>query len=212
MNNDFVSTSRGAKRGIDKFDFSRVGLLSDLPHLDWMNCREKLCIDDCNEIVDACREFPLMAPNIVDEHIYPKHRHADVRKINTNSRTSWIFELLCKVAEESNRQGSNIELTAISREPQYVEYVPNWGHFDWHNDYSHGLSDAPRKLTIIIQLSAPEDYEGGRLQVLGPAIQDLPREHGTVITFPSFIMHRVTPVTKGLRRALVAWIAGPRIR
>jgi hypothetical protein len=206
-----VIKSKKYKSGFDNVEFSRLSGLGSEPHLDWMYSSEKLSVDDCNEIIRVCREFPLMEPSTVEEELYPKHRLADVRKVQLNSSTNWLFEFLCLVAEESNRQGSNIKLTEISREPQYVEYAPNWGQFDWHNDYSHGLPEAPRKLTIIIQLSAPEDYEGGSLQVLGPTIQNLPTEFGTILTFPSFLMHRVTPVTKGLRRALVAWIAGPRI-
>ena len=42
--------------------------------------------------------------------------------------------------------------------------------------------------------------------------EDLPDARGTVVAFPSFLYHRVTPVTSGLRKALVAWIAGPRLR
>ena len=162
--------------------------------------------------MEACREFPTTPPSTVSEDRYPAHRQADTRKVGINARTKWIFDLLCDVAAEATRAGAGLDLTEITRAPQYVEYRPEWGHFDWHNDYSHGLADAPRKLTIIIQLSPPDDYEGGRLQVFGTEVEDLPRELGTVIAFPSFLFHRVTPVTHGVRRALVAWIAGPRIR
>jgi len=43
----------------------------------------------------------------------------------------------------------------------------------------------------------------------------LPREAkkmGSVIAFPSYINHKVSPVTKGLRKSLVAWVSGPRWR
>jgi predicted 2-oxoglutarate/Fe(II)-dependent dioxygenase YbiX len=120
--------------------------------------------------------------------------------------------LLREVATEVTEKAAALELTTITRAPQYVEYRPGWGHFDWHNDYSHGIADAPRKLTIIFQLSDPTDYAGGRLQIFGNEIEDLPAERGTVVAFPSFLVHRVTPVTSGIRRALVSWIAGPRLR
>jgi predicted 2-oxoglutarate/Fe(II)-dependent dioxygenase YbiX len=129
-----------------------------------------------------------------------------------NASTEWLFEFLCAVASEAAQAASGLKLTTINRAPQYVEYRSGWGHFDWHNDYSHGLPEAPRKLTIIVQLSRSSDYEGGRLQMFGAEVEDLPDERGVVIAFPSFLYHRVTPVTRGIRRALVAWIAGPRIR
>jgi hypothetical protein len=200
-------------RGLADFSFLRGASVSTEPHLDWSRCAQRLSKDDCQEIVEACREFPITPPSTVGEDRYPDHREADTRKVGMNARTKWIFQFVSQVAAESARTASGLDLTEINRAPQYVEYRPGWGHFDWHNDYSHGLPSAPRKLTVIVQLSQPEDYDGGTLQCFGASsVEDLPRELGTVIAFPSFLYHRVTPVTRGLRRALVAWIGGPRIR
>lgn len=181
-------------------------------HLDWLRCAERLSSADCDEMIAACSEFPLTPPTIVGEDRYPGRRQADCRKVGVNARTEWIFNLLTAVAHEATQNTFGLELTAINRAPQYVEYRPDWGRFDWHNDYSHGVADAPRKLTIIIQLSEAVEYEGGRLQMFGPEIEELPDERGTVLAFPSFLYHCVTPVESGIRRALVAWVAGARIR
>ena len=181
-------------------------------HLGWLCCTERLSDSDCDEIVAAAGEFPLQPPSTVGEDRYPGRRLADTRKLGLNEKTQWIFEMLCAVGAEAARCGSGLDLTSINRAPQYVEYRPAWGHFDWHNDYSHGLAEAPRKLTVILQLSAADNYDGGRLQIFGHEVEDLPDQRGTIVAFPSFLYHRVTPVTRGLRRALVAWIAGPRIR
>jgi predicted 2-oxoglutarate/Fe(II)-dependent dioxygenase YbiX len=131
--------------------------------------------------------------------------------IGVTEETAWMFDMLCAVAEEAVRQAYKLELTGIVRPPQYVEYRSGWGQFDWHNDYSHGIADAPRKLTIILQLSSPQDYEGGALEVMGTDVEAMPRERGTLVIFPSLLMHRVTPVVSGLRKALVSWIGGPRL-
>ena len=181
-------------------------------HLDWLRCAERLSPADCDSIVEACRQFPLNVPSTVGEDRYPAHRQADSRKVGVNDRTRGLFDLLCAVAHEATESASGLELTTITRAPQYLEYRPGWGHFDWHNDYSHGVDEAPRKLTIIIQLSDPGDYDGGRLEMFGIDVETLPADQGTIVAFPSFLYHRVTPVTRGLRRALVAWIAGPRLR
>lgn len=207
-----TATTLKSRRGPGDLTFLRGDAPSAERHIDWLCAAQRLTDVDCAEIVDRCREFPITPPSTIGEDRYPAHRQADTRKVGVNTRTQWIFELLCAIAAEATRSGAELELTGITRPPQYVEYRPNWGHFDWHNDYSHGLADAPRKLTIIIQLSPPGDYEGGRLEVFGIEVEEMPRELGTVIAFPSFLYHRVTPVTSGLRRALVAWIAGPRIR
>ena len=95
--------------------------------------------------------------------------------------------------------------------PHYVEYHAGRGHFHWHNDYSHESIESPRKLTVIIQLSKADEYKGGELEVFGAITSKLPRQRGSVICLPSFVPHRVTPVTRGIRRIIVAWIAGPRL-
>jgi predicted 2-oxoglutarate/Fe(II)-dependent dioxygenase YbiX len=179
--------------------------------IDWLCTRQLLSRSLCKEIIDSCAGFELSPPVTVEEENLPNVRQADIRHLKMTDRTAWIFELLCDLAEESKTWTGGMILTEISRTPQYVEYRPGWGHFHWHNDYSHGLPMAPRKLTIIIQLSDPEDYEGGKLELFGPEIETMPNAMGSMIVFPSFLYHRVTPVTKGLRRALVAWISGPRI-
>jgi PKHD-type hydroxylase len=197
------------RRGLRDLTCVQPNKLPTSHHLGWLRCSERLSSADCDEIIAACREFPLTPPTTVGEDNYPGHRQADARKVGMNERTRWLFELLCAVASEATKTSFGLKLTGIVRAPQYVEYRPGWGHFAWHNDYSHGLAEAPRKATIIIQLSAPDEYEGGSLQTFGIDVEDLPRERGTILMFPSFVFHRVTPVTQGMRRALVAWIAGP---
>lgn len=93
---------------------------------------------------------------------------------------------------------------------QYTVYREG-DEFGWHVDCGPHLP--PRKLSVSVQLSDPADYEGGDLQLrVSEEIETAPRERGTVIIFPSFIMHRVTPVTRGVRKALVAWVAGPAFK
>ncbi|MGH3669236.1 MAG: JmjC domain-containing protein, partial [Pseudonocardiaceae bacterium] len=184
---------------------------STTPHLDWLRCRDRLTDADCDDIISTCLEFPLTPPTTVDEEQYPNHRRAHSRKVTLSGKTRWLYELLCDVAAEATRTNFHLKLTGITRHPQYVEYSPGRGHFARHNDYSHDQADSPRKLTIIIQLSAPEDYRGGRLQTFGVDVTDLPQERGSILIIPSFVYHCVTPVTQGIRRALVSWIAGPRL-
>jgi predicted 2-oxoglutarate/Fe(II)-dependent dioxygenase YbiX len=194
--------------------FLRGDAPPDEMHLDWLRAAEPLSPHDCDNIVRACMAFPSTVARSVGDDKFPAHqraRRAETRKIGLDDSTQWLFDMLCDAAEQANGAGLGLTLSQMSRAPQFVEYRPGWGQFDWHNDYSHGLPDAPRKLTIIIQLSDENDYEGGALEVFGAEIQALPRCRGTVVAFPSFLFHRVTPVTSGIRRALVAWIGGPQI-
>lgn len=80
---------------------------------------------------------------------------------------------------------------------------------DWKSDSAYD-----RKLSISIQLSDPKiDYEGGKFlfdDVEEP--ESFNNKQGTILVFPSFLNHSITPVTKGTRYSLVGWMEGPRWR
>jgi PKHD-type hydroxylase len=192
------------------FTFLVGGTTSEGAHMNWMRCAERLSDAECDDAIEACRQFDLVSPAVVGEERLPGHRRVDARMLTRTDRTSWIFELIEHVAKRATDEAYGIELSGIVRPPQYVEYHAGRGGFDWHNDYSHGLPDAPRKLTVIVQLSASGNYEGGELQVMSSGIEVVPKDRGTIVVFPSILMHRVTPITSGTRRALVSWIGGPR--
>jgi PKHD-type hydroxylase len=98
------------------------------------------------------------------------------------------------------------------------------GHFNWHvdvlsydrTDYAALGDGLERKLSVTINLSTPDDYEGGDLEFLNGVGQLLTqpelRERGSVVVFPSTVGHRVTPITSGVRYALVGWMVGPPLR
>ena len=199
-------------RGLSDYTCLRKGEVPEHAHLDWIAAAERLSGADCDELIAACREFPVTEAAVVAQEQYAGRRQLEARKIGPTPRTAWVFELLREIAAEATGRHYDLALTGITRAPQYGEYTPGRGLFAWHDDYSHGLPASPRKLTIVIQLSEPEDYDGGRLQTFGMEVEDLPRERGTIVAFPSLVLHQVTPVTRGLRRVLVAWIAGPRLR
>ena len=71
-----------------------------------------------------------------------------------------------------------------------------------------------RKLSFVVQLSDPDDYEGGNLQLLDENGKSYiaPRKRGTVVVFDSRTQHRVLKVKRGIRKSLVGWVVGPRWR
>lgn len=73
-------------------------------------------------------------------------------------------------------------------------------------------SEVVRKLSLIVQLSDPDDYQGGNIQFMTDSgkLYVAPREQGSVIVFDSRTRHRVCKVTGGERRSLVGWVVGPR--
>lgn len=98
--------------------------------------------------------------------------------------------------------------TANTEPAQLAEYRVG-DEYDWHLDIGPGASRM-RKLSLSAQLTDPGEYEGGDLEIRGAGLAG--RARGTVILFPSFLLHRVTPVTRGVRRSLVAWATGNPFR
>ena len=92
-----------------------------------------------------------------------------------------------------------------------VYHASEGGHYDWHIDW--GLAQVQRKLSASLQLSDPAQYEGCDLQFQGMRqVEAAPRDRGAVIVFPSFILHRVTPISSGTRKSLVVWASGPKFK
>jgi PKHD-type hydroxylase len=90
---------------------------------------------------------------------------------------------------------------------QFTRYDAPNGYYGMHIDKI--MNYVVRKLSLTIQLSSPEDYEGGELALQfdkDPKI--MPKELGKMVVFPSYTLHEVRPVTKGTRYSLVAWVAG----
>jgi PKHD-type hydroxylase len=125
---------------------------------------------------------------------------------------AWLYQRLWEAAVEINRRFFCVDISGIEGNVQLARYdSTDQGFYDWHTDF--GDVAPGRKISISIQLSDPEDYDGGDLELRfrgQPATMDKTR--GTVIAFPSFVLHRVTPVSRGTRWSLVAWVIGTRWR
>jgi len=138
-------------------------------------------------------------------------RKSSVMFIDNNKENEWIYNKLAGLAINCNNERYWFDLLGFHQNLQLTRYAEG-DFFDWHLDFGTGeISD--RKLSMTIQLSDPDEYEGGDLQfMINQNIVTAPREKGTIVIFPSFINHRVTPITKGTRQSIVGWVAGPPFR
>jgi len=138
-------------------------------------------------------------------------RKSQIMFLKPGTANDWIYERLSQACIQTNTNRYKFEITGFQTELQLANYS-NKGFFDWHMDFGAG-DISNRKLSITVQLSGSDEYEGGDLQfMINQNIVNAPREKGTAIIFPSFALHRVTPVTKGSRKSIVGWIAGPPYR
>ena len=128
--------------------------------------------------------------------------------------TEWIYERLMDMSLDANWQQWGFDLHHIRDSIQYTEYRENeGGEYKWHQDVgAYPLNY--RKVSIVVQLSDDSEYEGGELQIMRDSKDPvtLPKQKGSVILFPSYMLHRVTPVTKGVRKSLVLWVGGSTFR
>ena len=125
----------------------------------------------------------------------------------------WILDALYNYVQRANVVAFNVNLYKLAH-VQYTEYhAEEKGHYHWHTDCCWRRNDGlDRKLSIVVQLSDPSEYEGGSFEfseVVSPE-EDLIKAKGSILVFPSYQYHRVTPVTKGVRKSLVAWFEGPK--
>lgn len=148
--------------------------------------------------------------------------------------THWLGGFMWHYVQRANRENFLYDLRCVDGEAmQYTKY--DEGQFyGWHNDahlpthykpvavgnHLEGLAtdflnentELVRKLSFVLQLSSPDEYEGGNLQLLDETGKSYiaPRHRGTVIMFDSRTQHRVLKVTKGTRKSIVGWVLGPR--
>lgn len=132
---------------------------------------------------------------------------------NKSPEAAEIYDTMAFVARSINSKFYGFDLSGFVEDMQYTVYdSDNQGHYTWHTDMSEE-SPSTRKLSLVLQLSSPDEYEGGELQTLTTSReQTVEQKLGMISAFPSWTLHRVTPVTKGIRRTLVVWVAGPQFR
>lgn len=127
--------------------------------------------------------------------------------------TRWLYERMGALAQRINASNYRYDVTGFHENFYYLQYDAALGeHFNWHLDIGN-RTPAPRKLSLVLQLSDPNEYEGGDFDILVPMSHlRTEKKQGIVTAFPSYKIHRVTPVTKGVRRTLSMFLVGPNFK
>lgn len=130
-----------------------------------------------------------------------------------NNESAFIYDRLGFIARQLNGQFFDFDITGFFEDLQFTIYNSDESHYDWHLDRGGVSTFPPRKLSLVLQLSDPSEYEGGELQFYTQQNPiSLEKKKGLVVAFPSYTLHRVTPVTSGVRKSLVVWLSGPKFR
>ena len=136
-------------------------------------------------------------------------RVGHVAWVDPGPETIWVYQRLATIVQWVN-QAFQFELLGFADALQYTLYGTG-NKFDWHVDIGAGQA-SNRKLSITVQLSPEDAYEGGALQFISAPDMSMPKTRGTAILFPAYLAHRVSPVSDGLRSSLVAWASGAPFR
>jgi PKHD-type hydroxylase len=178
-----------------------------------------LTADDINLILAQPEWLNLQAGCIggasATNGVNPNIRASQIAWLGAKPELQPVWEKLANAVAEINRQFFHFDLTGFHEPMQLGLYTEEQqGHYNWHIDAAPSDSNVPRKLSMSMLLSDPSDFEGGEFQVKTNTddAQTLECKKGRAWFFPSYTLHRVAPVTKGVRRSLVLWIGGPAFR
>ena len=153
-----------------------------------------------------------------------------------NSKSTWIPSnhwtcgLCYHYIQLANKENFRYDIEGYGADNmQYTSYGEG-EYYNWHIDTSVSVQYTPtklesenfvalnsekvRKLSFTMQLSDPDEYKGGELQILSDENISFfaPKTRGTIIVFDSRLRHRVRKIESGCRKSLVGWVIGPRWR
>lgn len=184
---------------------------------EWCYYKSYFSKEYCENIIEKGNKLPLKTANLGEEGL---SKNNDYRK----SEVAWLYpkdfpdlyDEVWKLERECNKEWFGFHIDNLEY-IQFAKYDSKLsGFYKKHIDvFWTGNNPRHRKLSAVIQLSDPNTYTGGNLELFGcsqyPNLEDI-RQQGTIIFFPSFIYHQANPVTSGIRHSLAIWFEGPRWR
>lgn len=186
---------------------------NNVNHFNYYYFQNAFTPEELNQIIELGESYPKeKAVTGGEESIISDYRISEVSWIPVEMKSEWLFQKIANYAMTANKEmGWNFDIWGFGDQLQYTTYYGDGGHYDWHADMGPGISN--RKLSCVLQLSDKDDYEGGDLQMLnGASTITVERGKALLCFFPSFVLHRVTPLTGGIRKSLVTWLCGANFR
>lgn len=176
--------------------------------------------EELQKLITYCESDGLERATIIgDASGIDRVRRCDVKFHERNADTAWFFDRMNNIISSLNNRFYGLDLNGYDSF-QYTSYdAAEKGTYHWHMDMCLGADmlpsnmPQPRKLSLTLLLN--DGFEGGEFMVNQGSesraeVVTIPK--GRVIAFPSYILHCVKPVTKGLRKSIVIWVTGPKYR
>lgn len=179
------------------------------PSRHWAILPQAFTPTECAELQQLLNALETQEGGLVAGRFDAKIRRSALMWLPDDTSTQWAHTRLARLIGDANRDTFHYQLDGFEEQVQLAAYGPDH-YYDWHIDRGQGATAGRRKLTLSIQLTAPDQYTGGDLELnaTGRPMQ-MPREQGTAVIFAAHTVHRVAPVISGMRHSLVAWVHGP---
>jgi PKHD-type hydroxylase len=172
----------------------------------WNNAFSKI---ECEQIINIAKDKGLIkGTTFNDEKSKDKKvRDSKIIWLYSCDNLDWAFRRVTDIVTNLNERFFKFDLFGMLEGFQFTNYTAPGGKYGRHVDSNFNIP--VRKLSVSIQLTNPEDYEGGELYLYSDEEgKAMDKAQGTLILFPSYTLHEVMPVTKGERNSLVSWVTG----
>lgn len=179
--------------------------------------------EECAEAIRTFAPFPrekgLVGSPVVEEDPTSEYVSEEIRTLRDcfvtyaprTEDNSWVHDRLEKAMIEANDLYWRCVITDFSQPIRLMTYEEGHHFGSLHQDFGPGDS-CYRKLTAVLQVSDPKDYEGGRFELCGEPMPPEAFNQGSVIIFPAYLVHRAGQVTSGLRQTIIHRAIGPWFR
>ena len=181
----------------------------------WCFKHELFNRQECKKIISYCSgleksEALINKPDKaqVDKEV----RISDISWVEYSDDSKWFYNKLAMAIDELNQTFYKFDLTGFHN-LQFTEYdSKKSSKYDWHMDMFLGKNVEPltRKLSATLLLN--DNFDDGQFEFFNHDNDQPKMLAGSLIVFPSFMVHRVTPITKGIRNSLVCWCVGPKFK
>ena len=171
----------------------------------------------CQELINIGQAQPQLNPTILNQ-TKPSDSY---RKCKINwipfDKAPTSYGLIKEWMNMTNINFFNFDNMQMNEQGQYTEYSQG-DFYNWHMDIYKDMRTMPpvRKISMTLLLNDPKEFKGGELEIYNKELS-APTDHhdtfrlkqGQAVFFASFLLHRVTPIIEGNRKALVMWFGGP---
>lgn len=174
------------------------------PVNNWAYWEKAFTPEECDQIIKTGTDRLLTKATAGNNN---NVRESDIAWLYSVDDMEWVYRRITDIITNLNDRFFKFNLSGMNEGFQFTRYQAPTGRYEAHMDcISGGLV---RKLSFTLQLSDPAEYTGGDLLLhTSGTPESMRRDQGYVAVFPSYVLHEVTPVTKGTRYSLVSWVTG----